>query len=339
MFSRRSLAAFAVAVLLVACSRDGSKRAPGGESTAGGKAKVKLALNWVPEPEFGGFYAGRESGAYERAGIDLEILGGGAGVPVMQMVATGKVDFGLAGADDVILARARGLDVTAVFATFQTHPQGLMAHASRGIESLEALFRSGLTVALEPGIPYASFLAQKYGFEGVKIVPYDGGVARFVTDSGFAQQCYVTSEPIAARQKGVEPKVFLVAESGYDPYGVVVVARRALLDEKPGLVRGFVQATVAGWRAYLDNPGPTNAIMAKLNPAMDAETFAAASKAQHPLIENDETRSSHLGTMKRERWQTLANQLVEAKVIEKAPPIDELFRELVGEATVKSSER
>jgi len=335
MLGVRVFATIAIALLVFGCSRDkSSKRA---EAEREGKpTPVRLALNWVPEPEFGGFYAARESGAYERAGLDVEILGGGAGVPVVQMVATGKVEFGLAGADDVVLAQARGVDVVAVFATFQTHPQGIMAHASRGLTSLEELFRSGLTLAIEPGIPYASWLRHKYGFDGVKIVPYDGGVARFVTDEGFAQQCYVTSEPIAARQKNAEPKVFLVAESGYDPYGVVVVVRRQLLDEKPALVRSFVTASAQGWRTYLDQPGPTNELMGKLNTAMDAATFAAASEAQRELIENDETRRLGLGVMKRERWETLARQLVEAKVIERAPEVDRLFHPIANEVAAKN---
>lgn len=323
----RLLAAFVLTLLVVGCSRDKSP-AP---SAKGEKTPVKLALNWVPEPEFGGFYAARESGAYARAGLEVEILGGGAGVPVPQMVATGKVEFGLTGADDVVLAQARGLDLVAVFATFQTHPQGIMVHASRGLNSLEEVFRSGLTLAIEPGIPYASWLRHKYGFDGVKIVPYDGGVARFVSDENFGQQCYVTSEPIAARQKQANPKVFLVAESGYDPYGVVVVVRRQFLEEKPALVRAFVEASAQGWRQYLDDPGPTNELMAKLNPSMDLATFAAAAEAQRELIENEETRRFGLGVMKRERWETLAQQLVETKVIERAPQVDRLFSSVVTE--------
>src|SRR5690242_7995775 len=92
--------------------------------------KLVLALNWVPEPEFGGFYAARETGAYRRQGFDVDIRGGGAGVPVVQMVATGRADFGTVGADELVTARARGADVVAVFATFQTSPQGIMVHAS-----------------------------------------------------------------------------------------------------------------------------------------------------------------------------------------------------------------
>jgi NitT/TauT family transport system substrate-binding protein len=285
-------------------------------------AAVTLALNWVPEPEFGGFYAARETGAFEKEGLHVEIQGGGAGVPVVQMVATGRVDFGIAGGDEVLTAQARGADIVPVFATFQTSPQGIMAHASRGAKSLADVLRGG-TLALEPGLPYAGYLKNKYGFDKLRVVPYDGGVAHFLADKDFAQQCYVTSEPIAARQQGGDPQVFLIADEGYNPYVGVVVTRRALWRDDPARVRSFVRAIRAGWRSYLDDPRPTNAVMGKLNPSVSAETFTAAAEAQKALIENEETKRTHLGAMSKDRWATLGRQLVELKVIDAAPAVDE----------------
>jgi NitT/TauT family transport system substrate-binding protein len=317
----------ALALLAPACSRgptpEGERSSPAA-SYGGAKARVKLSLNWVPEPEFGGFYAARDGGAFAREGLEIEILGGGAGVPVVQMVATGQVDFGIAGADEILNARARGADILPLFAVFQTSPQAIMAHASRGAKTIGDVLASG-TVALEPGLPYAAFLKKKYGFDRVKIVPYDGGVARFVSDPQFAQQCFVTSEPIAAKRKGSDPAVFLVADEGFNPYTAVVIVRRALFQENPGRVRAFSRATREGWRAYLDDPSRANAVMAKLNTSMDAETFIAAAEAQRPLIENAETKEKGLGAMSRARWETLAGQLVELGVLEKAPPLDDLL--------------
>ncbi|MEP7121308.1 MAG: ABC transporter substrate-binding protein [Byssovorax sp.] len=311
--ARFSLALLALVALLVGCSK-----AP----PPGGNAPIKLALNWVAEPEFGGFYAARDGGAYQKAGLDVAIQGGGAGVPVVQMVAAGQVDFGVAGADEVLTARDRGADVIPIFAVYQTSPQGIMVHASRGAKSLVDALTSG-TLALEPGLPYAAFLKKKHGFDRAKIVPYDGGVARFVADKDFAQQCFVTSEPIAARQKGSDPQVFLVADEGFNPYVAVVITRRALFKEQPDRVRAFARATQEGWRAYLDDPTAANAAMGKLNPSMSAETFAAAAAAQRPLIETDETKTRGLGTMTRARWDTLAKQLVELGILAKAPSAEE----------------
>ncbi len=307
---------------LAACSKKADPVTA--EPTPAKPTKLKLALNWVPEPEFGGFYAARETGAYRQHRLDVEIQGGGAGVPVLQMVAAGRADFGTVGGDELVTARARGADVVAVFATFQTSPQGIMVHASRKLASLAQVFESG-TLALETGAAYAGYLKKKFPWNNVKIVPYDGGVARFLTDANFGQQCYVTSEPIAARQKGGDPQVFLIADAGYNPYTTVIITRREFLQTHRDLVQKFVSASADGWRAYLANPGPTNLTLGKLNPSMDAATFAAASTAQKPLIETVETQKAGLGTMSRERWETLSKQLLELKLIERLPNANDLF--------------
>jgi NitT/TauT family transport system substrate-binding protein len=338
--SRRSLAtrllpllpllALACVLALVGCSRkDADAGKPG---AAGAKpSHVKVQLNWVPEPEFGGIYAARESGAYTKAGLDAEILSGGPGSPVVQLVAGGQADFGVAGADDVVIARARGVDIVAVFATFQTNPQGVMVHAARNLASLGDL-KSG-TLALEPGLPFAMFIKKKYGFAGATLVPYDGGIAKFLADPGHAQQCYVTSEPIAVKKKGETPKVFLGADAGFNPYANVLVTRGAMLRDKKETVRAFVAASAEGWRRYLDDPTAANTVMAKLNTAMDPETFAAAAVAQKPLVENEETRKSGLGTMSEARWAKLAADLVELGIIAKAAPATECFAADVLPAT------
>jgi len=308
----------------------GRKAQPGaGPQDAGAAAEVavKLALDWVPEPEFGGFYAGREGGAYKRHGIGIEIQGGGAGVPVLQMVATGRADFGTVGADELLTARARGADLVALFAVFQTSPQGIMVHASRKLQKLEDAFHSG-TLALETGKAYAAYLKKKFAWDGVKVVPYDGGVAHFLSDPNFAQQCYVTSEPIAARQKGAEPAVFLIADAGFNPYATVVVTRRELLQKSAALVKEFVLATREGWQSYLDHPEATNALLGKLNSALDAATLSAAAAAQKPLIENDDSKQHGLGSMRQERWQTLADQLLDLKFLDKPASVADSFVQL-----------
>ena len=84
------------------------------------------------------------------------------------MVATGRVDFGTVGGDELVNARSRGADVVAVFATFQTSPQGIMVHASRKLGKLSDAFHSG-TLAIEPGLPYAAYLKTQFPWDGVQL--------------------------------------------------------------------------------------------------------------------------------------------------------------------------
>jgi NitT/TauT family transport system substrate-binding protein len=292
---------------LAACGRDGPK--------------LELALNWKPEPEFGGIFEAERIGAFAERGLDFARTGG-PGAPVVQMVTARQVAFGIASADEVVLARDRGSDVVAVFATYQTCPQGLMTHAERGLDTLAELFASGGTLAVEPGLPYVKWLEHRYGLEKLRVVPYTYSIAPFREDPTLTQQVFVTSEPIAARRAGADPKVFLIADSGYDPYTAVVIAHGAMLREEPDTVAAFVAALRAGWRGYLDDPAPANAAMAPLNPEMDAEAFRLAAEAQEPLIE---VEGGALGSMKAERWAELARQLQTLGLIGEPEPAERYF--------------
>ena len=71
----------------------------------------------------------------------------------------------------------------------------------------------------------------------------------------------------------------------------------------------MVAALREGWRTYLDNPKSVDERMNKLNPSMSLDGFAATAEAQKPLIENEETKRNGLGSMTRQRWQTLIAQI------------------------------
>ncbi len=286
--------------------------------------KIQLALNWKPEPEFGGFYAAEAQGFYRDRNIQVEILQGGSGTPVVQMLASGKVEFGIVSADEVVMAQAHGADVVALFAVYQTNPQAIMVHASNPAKSISELFAKPGLVAMQRGLPYTDYLLRKYPSQQVKIVPYTGGLSQFIKDPQFSQQCFVTSEPIEAKKSGVETRSFLIADEGYNPYTTVLATRRAVMKKNPQLVKAVVEATRAGWLDYLKHPEKTNGAMASLNKAMDAATFAAAAEAQKKLIIPADSAVA-VGSMSRDRWQTLIQQLTDLKVVDKKLEPSEMF--------------
>lgn len=282
-------------------------------------SKIRLALNWKPDPEFGGFYAAD----FKKHGLDVELLPGGAGTPTVQMVGAGSAEFGIVSADEIVLARSKGNDVVGVFACFQQNPMAIMAHESRNLKSIGDVVQEG-TLAIQSGLPYARVLKQKYGFDKVKIVPSPSGdIGPFLNDDKFAMQCFLTSEPLAARRKGAKVKTFLVADLGYNPYGQVMAVSGSMFSKQPDVVKTMVAAAREGWRTYLDNPQPTNVRMQALNPSMDMATFNEVAEVQKPLVE-----AAELGSMTKERWETLAQQLKELGDIPKVLPVEEYFRSL-----------
>ena len=284
-----------------------------------GLPRVALQLNWVPEPEFGGYYAARETGADREQGFRLDVRGGGPGTPVEQMIAAGRIDFGISSADNVLIARARGADLVAVYAVFQTFPQGIMVHAARGLKSLAEVFQGG-TIAMEPGTPYQRLLEMKFGLSKVRAVPYNNNLAPFLHDPNFATQCFITAEPIAARRGGADPQVFPLKDAGYNPYAGVIITRSHVVAEQPERVRALVRAVRKGWQAYLADPRSANAVMQQLNPTMEPATFAEVAEVQRPLIADRVTDEHGLGVMQPERWQELADQLLDLGIIDRAEP-------------------
>jgi NitT/TauT family transport system substrate-binding protein len=291
-------------------------------AACGKTSKTRLALNWKPDPQFGGFYAA----PYLKHALDIEILPGGAGTPTVQMIGAGSAEFGIVSADELVIARSRGNDVVTLFATFQDCPQGIMVHASRNLASIGDVFKEG-TVALQRGLPYARILEKKYGFDHVKIVPSPGGdISAFLHDEKFAQQCFVMDEPLGAKRNGVAVKVFPVADAGYNPYTTVLATSGDMLKKDVEKVQAMVAAVREGWRIYLDNPMSTNERMRELNPTLDNNTITEVAEAQKPYIETDETRRSGLGVMTGARWEMLVSQLKELGDIQQPVSPQDCFK-------------
>lgn len=285
---------------------------------------IKFALNWKAEPQFGGFYAAQFNGHFAHNKLAVDIIEGGSGTPTVQMLAAGKVDYAIVSGDEIVIAHDRGADnVVALFATYQTDPQGIMTHAERGFKNIADVMHSDGVLLWQAGLAYAQYFKRHYAPISVATAPYLGGIGNFQNDPKLSQQCFVTSEPLAAEKAGIRVKTFMIAESGYNPYTTVLATTREHLQKHPEEVAAIVASVRAGWRDYLRNPEPTNARMAQLNKAMNLSTFLASAKAQKPLIE---PQGGHkLGSMTAQRWQTLIAQLLDIKMIRKSMPADQLY--------------
>ena len=305
-----ALVGLPLALALAACS--------GEPADPPDRHRTALQLNWVPEPEFGGYYAAQETGAFTAEGLEVAIRPGGAQSPVEQMVAAGQVEFGITSADSLLMARDRGVDLVAIYAGYQSFPEGIMVHASRGLKSLAEVFTGG-TLGVIPGTPFLKLLEREYGLGKMKVVPHDNNIAPFLQDQRMAQQCFVSSEPIVARHAGADPQVFMLSDIGFNPYTGLIITRRQTLEQHPERVQALVRAARQGWRAYLADPAPANRVMQALNPTMAPTTFAEAAVIQAPLIRGG-LGDDQLGAMTLERWRTLAEQLHSLGLIRRVEP-------------------
>ena len=107
-----------------------------------------------------------------------------------------------------------------------------------------------------------------------------------MADKNSAQQGYVTSEPFAVEHAdgGFTPKVFLLADAGFDPYSTLIETSQKLVDSNPDMVQRFVDATIIGWYNYLygDNKA-ANALIKKDNPRHDGRPDRLLDRADEEI--------------------------------------------------------
>ena len=281
-------------LLLLACADDAPPIAPPPPLT-----KVRVVLNWYPEPEFGGFYEAELSGAYDDAGLDVTIIPGGPGSPVMELLEGGSAEVAISGADDLLLRRSRGLTAVAILPAFQDSPVGLMVHAEGGPTRFEDVRGR---VAIEAGSPFQQFLWAKYGWAGkVEMVPTTGSIGPFAADPTLIQQAYITSEPCLAKTQGIATRFLPGRDAGWNPYASLAVVR----DAQAPWVKAFHEASMAGWKGYLADPTRANTEIARLNPDMPMSRMDCVVKRQAPYV----TGTDGLGAMTKARWDEAATAL------------------------------
>ena len=264
--------------------------------------KVTFVTDWKAQAEHGGFYHALVQGHYREAGLDVEILPGGPNAFATQKVATRAAEFGMGSTDDVLMANERGIPVVAVGATMQHDPQGIMVHDASPVRGFADL--AGKTVAVTPGTTWFPYLVKRYALQGVQERAHTFSIGAFLKDPGYIQQCFLTSEPYFAREAGAKTRVLLISESGYDPYRVFFV-RRDLAKDRPEVVRGFVQASIRGWREYMADPSLAHAEVSRRNPELTAAKMAFSHGALRDMrfVLGDPARGEEPGTMSRARWE------------------------------------
>ncbi|MFP5448081.1 MAG: ABC transporter substrate-binding protein [Alphaproteobacteria bacterium] len=266
----------AMAALVCACA----PAADTDEATgAEGLTTIRFATDWRAQAEQGGFYQALATGEYEKRGLKVEIVQGGPGVNVPQLLAAGAVDMGMGSNSFIVLNLAQEkAPVKAVAAFMQKDPQVLIAHPDQGIETIADLKGRPILLSDASVTAFWVWLRAKYGFTDDQVRKYTFNSAPFLSDKRVAQQGYVTSEPYTIeKEAGFAPKVFLLADNGYPGYATMVLARDEMIADNPEAVRAFVEGSIAGWRSYLDgDPAPGDALIKADNPEMTQDVLDQA---------------------------------------------------------------
>jgi len=282
--------------------------------------KVTLALDWLADPQFGGYYQALVDGTYAKYGLDVTIMPGGPMSNGGLMLIAGKIEFFMGG--DMLgdfFSVEQNFPVITVAADFQKDPQILMSHPGAGFDKFEDLNKATAIVSKGSLTSFYAWLRVAYGFKDENVKPYNYNSATFISDKNSIQEGYVTSEPFEVeKQGGFKPNVFLLSDYGYSSYATTIVTRRELVDKSPDLVQRFVDASAVGWYHYLygDN-SKANAAIKKDNPEMTDEQIAytVGKLKEYGIVDSGDTLTKGIGSMNDAKVKDFFDKMVQAGLV------------------------
>jgi len=297
------LLVLAFAAVLAGCSP-----AKGPVTEANGLIPIKFATDWHAQAEQGGFYEALATGEYKKRGLDVTIIQGGPAVNVPQLLTTGAIDMGMGSNSFIVLNLANEkAPVKAVMATMQSDPQVLIAHQGQGIRWIADMKGKPILLSDASVTAFWVWLKAKYHFTDDQVRKYTHSSAQFLADPRVIQEGYLTSEPYTIEKtSGVKPVVFLLADEGYPGYAGMVLAPDKLIASDPKAVKAFVDATAAGWKAYLyGDARPGDALILKDNPEMTQDVLdqARAKMREKGIVLSGTAEKLGIGAMSDGRWE------------------------------------
>lgn len=281
--------------------------------------RLSVQLDWVAEPEHGGFYQAQARGFFREEGLDVTITPGGPGANVMPLVATGRVDIGQADSTSTLTQQAEGVPVVQFGAVFQDDPSGLLVHDASSVRRFEDL--QGKTVIARPEWPFLKFLQKKYGLT-FNVAPQNFSVAAFLGDKEAIQQGYFIAEPFhIVNAGGKMPRFLSTWDAGFRSYAVLITSRK-FAREHPAELKAFMRAYVRGWRDYVEgDPTAAHAALkaANKNNADDFMKFSRKMIIDEKLVTGRDATGgpSQIGRLDPARFTTQIAQLEELGILKK----------------------
>jgi NitT/TauT family transport system substrate-binding protein len=265
---------------------------------------------WLNQAQFAGFYFADKAGYYKQEGLDVNLRPGGMDFPSVKMVASGSDTFGVAGAEQILLAREKNIPVVAVAVIFRRSPYVLFTRKESGITRPQEFIgrKAGVKFGDNAELVYRTVL-KGAGVDSSKIdeIPVKFDLTPLLTKQVDVWTGYVINEPIACEEKGVPVNLIWPHDYGVKFYGDTLFTTEETIKTRPEMVRKLVQATVRGWDEAIKEPEQavsyTLAASEHLNKEHETKMLAAAL----PLLSPDK---KPIGQMDAAVWESMQKLLL-----------------------------
>ncbi|MEG6510049.1 ABC transporter substrate-binding protein [Methyloligella sp. 2.7D] len=288
--------------------------------------KVTVLLDWFVNPNQAPLFVAKYIGAYEKYGLDVELIPPADPNLPPRLLAAGKADLAISYQIQLSILRDQGLPLKRVATLIDTPLNSLTTISSTGIESLADFKGKKIGVSIS-GVENA-LVSAMIGTAGLSLddvelinVNFQNVPALMAKRVDGAIGSYRNFEVTELKSRGLTPVVFYPEENGVPIYDELIVLANDDNIDNPKIVR-FVKAMQEATIYLLNHP----------------DEMWEAFIAEFPELDNDLNKTAWQLTQPRyaknpflldtQRYDEMQKFLVEKGVIDKPQKVEEIAVEL-----------
>ncbi|MEM4711191.1 MAG: ABC transporter substrate-binding protein [Candidatus Woesearchaeota archaeon] len=275
---------------------------------------VSVKLKWLHQAQFSGIYVGLEKGFYEKRGLNVTIYEYNE-EDIAEAVANGIYDFGIIGADELIIARSKGLKIKAVAVIYKTNPSCAYT-LNKDIKNPQQFKNKTIGIMKKINIENAFHLM----IDNIGINRSEIKEKYIDSDSEWLENEFIDvfaghiiNEPVFLKEEHTF-KRFLFSDYGADIYGDVIITSDENILNNPEIVFSFVSGTIDGWNYAYSNKEEALEILKKYVPVgrYDFNHQKLILEESIPLIFYHDLP---VGMMDLDRWEHTQELLIKSGII------------------------
>ena len=243
-----------------------------GSWPAGAQEKASVRLKWLPQAQFAGIYMAKEKGFYLAEGIDMTVNPGGPNISAETLVASGTDQFAQGGGvDSQVTSRAKNLPIVTIGIMHQKTPFVFISHADSGIKAVKDLKGKKVSVWFTGAqfVLYSMLAQNGLAQSDVTIQPQQVALTPFLDRQLDVVAATLYNEMNTIKARNVSVNIIAAEDSGISMPRDPLMTSEKMIQEKPKVVQGFVNATLRGWKYAFQNKKETVDVLLKTAPTLD----------------------------------------------------------------------
>jgi len=295
--------------------------------------KVTHNLSWLPGGSSCGMLIATDKGYYKDAGLEVKLIRGYGGTRTATELDQSMFEFGHGDPVGMIFANSKGGDVRMIGSIFSDWPAALCfikeKRNPKNISDLKGLVLGGAGFAPVFKVLPAWLKMNGFNTDHIKLMGMQPAVVVASLIEGKIDLCECwegsTIPKLKKQAKTAGKSVGWIKYNDYNlnMYGIGIATQGKLIDEKPDLVRRYIQATYKGYADAMKDPEFAADTVVKHYPVLNRDVILA--QIQDILKFLKPKGDKPMGWMDKSKWESTVSFINNAYTLESEVKVSDMY--------------